>query len=535
MTAPVWLASPPEVHSALLNSGPGPEPLLTAAAGWSSLSDEYAAVAAELGTLLAAVQAGVWRGPSADAFVAAYGPYLAWLAQASADTATAATRHETLAAAYTAALAAMPTLPELAANHASHAGLVATNFFGINTIPIALNEADYLRMWIQAATTMATYQAISGSAVTSIPQTGPAPPILKSNTPAQESGKAGDSGHATPIDNLIAEILKVISGGRIIWDPANGTLNGLPYDAYTNPGQPIWWLARALEFFQDGEEFWRLLFTNPVAAFEFLFGILVFDLPTHIMQIVTWLAQSPQLLAVALGQTIATLGAATGFAGLAGLTATQIAAIPVPGPEPVLMLPMTLPGAGIAPTLSTATASATAPAAAPAPAAGIVASTPAPTPAAGIEGFPPFVVGGPTIGSDSRLSTRARTKEPATDSAAAAAAAQASDRREARARRRRRTPAGERGHRDEFAEMELDGDLAAPRPDEQQVSGASAWGAGPLGSRGTARTQTLVEAAGFATLDGSGLGDGARMPMIPGTWNAEADNGTDNPHHNQKQ
>lgn len=389
MTAPVWLASPPEVHSALLNSGPGPEPLLTAAAGWSSLSDEYAAVAAELGTLLAAVQAGVWRGPSADAFVAAYGPYLAWLAQASADTATAATRHETLAAAYTAALAAMPTLPELAANHASHAGLVATNFFGINTIPIALNEADYLRMWIQAATTMATYQAISGSAVTSIPQTGPAPPILKSNTPAQESGKAGDSGHATPIDNLIAEILKVISGGRIIWDPANGTLNGLPYDAYTNPGQPIWWLARALEFFQDGEEFWRLLFTNPVAAFEFLFGILVFDLPTHIMQIVTWLAQSPQLLAVALGQTIATLGAATGFAGLAGLTATQIAAIPVPGPEPVLMLPMTLPGAGIAPTLSTATASATAPAAAPAPAAGIVASTPAPTPAAGIEGFPP--------------------------------------------------------------------------------------------------------------------------------------------------
>ena len=548
MTAPIWMASPPEVHSALLSSGPGPGSLLAAAGAWNALSVEYATAAEELSELTASVQAGEWEGPSSESYVAANIPYLVWLVRASADSSVAAAQHETVAAAYTAALAAMPTLPELAANHVVHGALLATNFFGINTIPIAVNEADYVRMWVQAAATMTTYQAVSSAAVAATPQTDPAPAIVKSNAektppwqfPTPFSGDnplglpqwlqdilrwfgigneltAHDPTVDWPIDNSIAQFLRTFG---IIWSPSHGTLNGFEYDLYTNPATVQFWIARALELFEDFQQFFTYLPQNPFLAFQYLVSLELFDWPFHIEEILSFAVTNPELLVPAVLTVSAPFGGAgvlAGLAGLAGIHPAVVAPVPVAAAPPIV-----LPVLGSTPIAAPAAA----PASAPAPASTATATTvagPAPPPAPpapGGPGFaPPYVVG-PPVGMAARMSTSAsssaKRKAPEPDAAAAAVAAAA--REATRAKRRQR--ARMRGHADEYMDMnvEVDPDWGTPAGGE---SVASDQGAGNLGFAGTARKETAAPAAGLTTLAGDQFGGGPTMPMMPGTWDPD--------------
>lgn len=474
------MAFPPEFHSVSLNSGPGPGSLLAAAAAWNALSAAYSEALDDLSALVAGVQAGVWEGPGAESFASANAQYLAWLAQAAVDAVATAAQHETAASAFTTALFCMPTPGELAANHVTHAALLATNFFGVNTIPITLNEADYARMWVQAAAVMSTYQAVSTATVAAVPAASPAPVIVKSGNPAAASASPDDL--ANLWENFVRSVVNQLFG-------------------FQSPPE----LDSLDTFFPAVQQFLR----SPSPE---LLGALVVA-ATYEVTFDTLFAAPAALL----GTPLLSFG---GLAGLAGLREFAVIAEPGPLPTDDGRIPESTatqarPAAGIAPMVATP---------GPATSAGLGPSTPTPAPAAApvpastssVAGFGYLVSSrGPDDRDGPTLIDRGKDL-PLPTTVAAVAAASAGE--SARRRLRRRESTVMRGRGREY--MDLDSELSAPPDREPAAPAASNHGAGPLGFTGTISGAAEISPDGLIAL-ADGLDGESVTPLLPRTWGSD--------------
>jgi PPE-repeat protein len=187
-----YAAFPPEINSGRIYSGPGSGPLMAAAAAWDGLANDLQSTAASYSSVISALTAGPWLGPTSLSMTAAVTPYLTWMQGTAAQAAETATQATAAASAFETAFAAHVPPEEIAANRSQLASLVATNVIGQNNSAIAATEAQYGEMWAQDALAMDTYAASSAAASKLTPFT-PAPQTTNSGGLASQAAAAAQA------------------------------------------------------------------------------------------------------------------------------------------------------------------------------------------------------------------------------------------------------------------------------------------------------------------------------------------------------
>ncbi len=183
---------PPEVNSGRMYAGPGPGPMLAAAAAWDGLAADLHSTAASYSSAIAGLTAE-WQGPSSTTMADAVALYTEWMRASATQAEQTAIQARAAAAAYETAFSATIPPPVIAANRAVLMSLIATNLFGQNTAAIAATEAQYAEMWAQDAATMYGYAGSSATAS----QVTPFEPPPQTTNPAGAAGRAAAAAQAT--------------------------------------------------------------------------------------------------------------------------------------------------------------------------------------------------------------------------------------------------------------------------------------------------------------------------------------------------
>src|ERR1700759_5355609 len=136
-----FLVMPPEMNSALLHSGAGSGPMLSAAAAWDGLASELGSAAQSFSSVTSGLAADAWQGAASAAMLSTAVRYSSVLTAAAAQAQTTAAQAQTVASEFEAALAATVHPALVSANRNQLVQLVFSNLFGQNAPAIAATES----------------------------------------------------------------------------------------------------------------------------------------------------------------------------------------------------------------------------------------------------------------------------------------------------------------------------------------------------------------------------------------------------------
>jgi PPE-repeat protein len=152
-------ALPPETNAFRLTMmGAGPAAHVPAAAAFEAASVTHAEGAVQI-TNTAVSTASTYMGAGSIAMVQSALEHGAWMSTAAIMAQRTATTVESGMGLYGTAVASTVPFGVVVSNRVRGATLQATNILGVNTIPIAENEAEYVEYWGQNASAMTAYLA----------------------------------------------------------------------------------------------------------------------------------------------------------------------------------------------------------------------------------------------------------------------------------------------------------------------------------------------------------------------------------------